>query len=166
MERAEFVAILEPLRLALRADFDKATWGAYYHALKDVSAPLLLAVREQMMRETREFFPKTGELRAACERRRRVLLAENPYDGCAECQGFPGYRTVNANNGLQPTVERCPCKGRYLEKLERLGLRESLGDLPGEAGVGENERVYPTLEELPTSIRQQLQHVANRKQLQ
>jgi hypothetical protein len=46
-----------------------------------------------------------------------------------------------------------------------LGLREAVSDLPGEAGVGENERYYPAFEELPPKVQAQIRDVVGPKRL-
>lgn len=124
MQRPEFVAILSPLVLAMRADFDTPTWAAYFQALQDVPARLLQATVDAMLREARAFFPKAGELRAGAERARQALIAAHPYDGCIECEYSKGWRPVLVAG--QATVERCPCRQRHLEKLADLGV----GDQP------------------------------------
>lgn len=164
MSREEFREILLPLTLAMRAEFDAPTWAAYYVALKDIAPQVLRLAVESLLRESREFFPSAGTLRGIAERQRRVLLAAYPYEGCAECEGHIGYRTIQGAAG-QPVVERCPCKARHLEMLGRYGLRDAVTQLPGEAGVGENEPVYPTLAQLPQPIQARLLEIAGQKVL-
>ena len=163
MQRSEFVEILEPLVLAMRAEFDQPTWTAYFRALEDVPAGVLSVAVQSLLREPLEFFPKAGELRATAERQRRVLLAAYPYDGCAECEDQRGFRTVITDGG-QKTVTACPCKERHRSMLARMGVVEPLAALPGESGAGD-DRTYPTLEQLPAAVRTQLLDVASQKVL-
>lgn len=162
MERNDFRQVLSPLVLGMRADFDQPTWAVYYAALRDVPAVLLESAVAVMLREPREFFPKVGEIRAACERQRRVLLAANPHEACAECEMSKGWRSVLVGN--VPKVERCPCVSRHQAKLKGMGLLEAVTSLPGEA-ERESEQVYPTLEQLPANVRQQLGTIAGQKVL-
>lgn len=162
MERSDFMQALSPLVIGMRAEFDQPTWAAYYLALRDVPAVLLESAVAVMLREPREFFPKVGELRAAAEKQRRVLLAANPHEACAECEGQKGWRSVRVGN--IPKVERCPCIARHQAKLKGMGLLEAVSALPGE-GERENEPVYPALEQLPANVRQQLGQIADRKAL-
>lgn len=163
MQRNEFVEILEPLVLAMRAEFDQPTWTAYFRALEDVPAGVLAVSVQTLLREPLAFFPKACELRATAERQRRVLIAAYPYDGCADCEYQRGFRTVLTDAG-QKTVEPCPCKARHRAMLARLGVVEPLAALPGESGAGD-ERTYPTLEQLPQAVRTQLLEVAQQKAL-
>lgn len=163
MTREEFRAVLSPLVLAMRAEFDAPTWTAYYQALEDVPVGVLQLSVQTLMREPLAFFPKAGEFRAMAEKQRRVLLAAYPYDGCVECEGQRGFRTVLGTEG-QKTVEACPCKARHRQHLERLGLAAPLVALPNEAGVGDVAE-YPSLEQLPATVRQQLVDVAAQKVL-
>lgn len=163
MTRDEFRAILTPLVLAMRADFDVPTWAAYYQTLHDVPAEVLEAMVAQVQREPREFFPKAGELRAACERTRRQILALDPWSPCVECEDQPGWRAVLDAAGT-PRVQRCPCKVRYQSRFEARGLWDALSPLPGEVGAGD-ERLFPTLEQLPTPVREQLTTIAGQKVL-
>lgn len=164
MERAELVDLLLPLALSMRAEIDKATWAAYHRVLKDIPVGLLRLAVDEFEREPRRFFPAAGEFRAAAERQRRAYLAAHPYDGCAECEDHLGFRKVLTEAG-QPTVEPCPCKARWAERLADHGIAEPLAALPGEAGVGENEQVYPKLEQLPAPIRERLTAIAAQKRL-
>ena len=162
MDRVTFVGLLTPLVLAMRADFDQPTWTAYFRALHDVPAPLLEAVVEAMLREPLEFFPKAGELRARAERQRRLVLAANPHDGCCECEDQRGWRATIVDG--VPWVEKCPCLERHKAKLERLGVLAPVAQLKGEA-TGENEPVYPSMDQLPAPVRSQLTSIAGRKAL-
>jgi hypothetical protein len=160
--RDEFVAILSPLVLGMRADFDQPTWSAYFAALRDVHPALLEHAVAGLLREAREFFPKVGELRAACERARRQQLALNPHEACVECEHSRGWRSVRV--GEDSRVERCPCVSLHQEKLKGLGLLEAVAALPGEV-ERESEQVYPTLEQLPADVRQRLGQIAGQKVL-
>lgn len=162
MTHEEFVGILAPLVLAMRAEFDAPTWQAYFRVLRDVPPGLLDAAVDVLMREPREFFPKAGELRAACERQRRVFLAGHRYDGCASCEQSKGWRTVLVD-GL-PRAEKCPCLTVHKAKLAGLGLLEPISALPGEA-AGEDDGVYPTMDQLPTAVQQRVKLLAEQKVL-
>jgi hypothetical protein len=161
--RPEFVAILTPLTLAMRAELDGAGWTAYYRAFSDVPPALLSQVIERMLREPLSFFPKAGELRAECEKQRRAILAIHPYEGCVECEHSKGFREVIGASG-QTTVEPCPCKARHRERLEGLGVGTPLASLPGEAEA-QSEQVYPTVEQLPAAMRQTLLETVKQKVL-
>ena len=125
MTRAEFVALVEPLAQAMRTDIDFATWSVYFRALEDIPPALLAAVVERLIREPLEFFPKAGELRAACERHRLAILAAHPYDGCASCEEHgKGWEPVLID-GVQ-RMTRCACYGRHMERLAALGVGEVL----------------------------------------
>jgi hypothetical protein len=134
----ETVALLSPLALALRVDLDAPTFRAYHKQLERVPAPLVDAALTDLSDGGLRFMPTAPEIKQAAEKKRRQLLAANPYTGCVECENQIGYRPVLGAQGQQVTVERCPCRTRHLSRLEQLGLREQLSDLPGEAGVGEN----------------------------
>lgn len=163
MTLKECASILGPIALAFRADVDEPTFRAYHRLLKDVPPGLLEAGIEILLDAGQRFFPSAVELQQGAERARRNLLAAYPYEGCAECEEQRGFRTLTAANG-QKTVQPCPCKRRHLERLEGMGLRSSLAQLPSEAAGGD-EAVYPTLEQLPSSLRDKLQLMASQKVL-
>jgi hypothetical protein len=163
MDKAEFVAILEPLVLSMRADFDQPTWTAYYQALRGVHPMVLQQAVQALMSEPLEFFPKAGVIGGVAELQRRALLAHHPWDGCCECEDQRGFRTVLTGSG-QKLVEPCPCKGRYLQKLDVLGIREPVTALPAEA-AGTSEQVFPTLDQLPVEMRRRLAGVVEQKRL-
>ena len=139
------------------------TQRAYHRLLKDVPAPLLVAGVDAFLETGPRFMPTAPELQVAAEKARRALLAAHPYDGCVECEGQRGFRTVIAEGG-QPVVSPCPCKARHQQKLARLGLDKPAAVLPNEAGAGD-EAVYPTLEQLPERIQARLRAVAAQKLL-
>jgi hypothetical protein len=154
------MAALSPLVIGMRAEFDQPTWSVYYAALRDVPAVLLESAVQAMLREPREFFPKVGELRAASEKQRRMLLATMPHEACCECESSKGWRSVLVDGVSR--VQRCPCVKRHQEKLKGMGLLESVSALPGEA-ERESEQVFPTVEQLPANIRKQLGTIAGQK---
>lgn len=164
MTLQECTELLTPLALALRAEMDAPTFRAYHRVLKDVPVGLADRALSDLSRAGLEFMPTAFAIQAAAEKARRQLLALNPYDGCAECEEQRGFRTILGRDG-QKTVEPCPCKGRYRQRLESLGVLEPVAALPGEAGVGVNEPVYPTVEQLPAPLRQRLRAVAGQKAL-
>jgi hypothetical protein len=161
MTLQECTAQLATLALALRADVDDPTFRAYHRVLKDTPAQLLEVAIDDLSRTGVRFLPAATELLAACETARRRLLALNPYDGCAECEDQRGYRTV-LNAAGQKTVERCPCKGRHLEKLARMGLSAPLASLPGEV-ARESEQVYPSADQLPAPVRDRLVQISGQR---
>lgn len=159
----ECVALLTPLALALRVDMDVPTYRAYAKVLKDVPVQLADHALTELSASGLRFMPSAPEILTASEKARRRLLAQYPYTGCAECEEQRGYRSVLGSSG-QPTVEPCPCKNRWLERLGRMGAREPLALLPGEASTT-GEQVYPTLDQLPAPLRQQIAAVAAQKVL-
>lgn len=159
----ETVALLTPLALALRTDLDAPTFRAYHKHLADVPVGLADAALTDLSAGGLRFMPTAPEIKHAAERKRRQLVATHPYDGCIECEDQKGYRTVLGADG-QKTVQPCPCKRRYLEQLDRGGLRQPLAVLPAEGWAGD-EQVYPTVEQLPAPLRAQLQQAVNRKVL-
>lgn len=161
MTLEECVALLTPIALAYRADMDGPTFRAYHRVLKDVPVALAVAALEALESNGSPFMPNAPMILAASETSRRQLLAAHPYDGCADCEGQRGYRTV-ITAGRQNTVERCPCRARHEAKLASLGLREPLALLPGESGP-EGETAYPTLEQLPANLRARIESVASQK---
>lgn len=70
---------------------------------------------------TRVWFPKPAELIADAETCRREIIAANPYMGCVECEDRQGWREITDAQGYK-RMERCPCKARYVAKLEGLGV--------------------------------------------
>jgi hypothetical protein len=161
----EAVALLAPLALALRVDLDAPTYRAYHKQLEKVPARLVDAALTDMSDGGLVFFPTAPQIKQAAEKKRRQLLAAHAYDGCPECEGHIGYRhRLESDNG-QPTVEKCPCKKRWQAKLAGMGALEPVALLPGEEGVGENEQVFPTLEQLPEPIRQKVIAITGRRAL-
>lgn len=120
MDRDQFVSILSPLVLSMRADFDKPTWTAYYQALSNIPAPLFQAAVAAVMQEAREFFPKANELRGHAERARLQVMAATPYEGCIACEHSRGWRAI-VDDGI-PRVQRCPCLERHRQTLAALGV--------------------------------------------
>ena len=124
MERPEFVAILSPLVVMMRAQFDQPMWTAYYRALEDVPAQLLLAAVERAQRTPREpyqpAFPTPPMLRQWAEQARKALIASLPYDpsACAQCDGT-GWET--RTEGGVPRVTRCGCWRRFQSRIQELG---------------------------------------------
>lgn len=161
MTLKETIALLTPLALALRAEMDGPTFRAYAKQLEKVPVALADAALTDLSDTGLRFMPTAPEIKHAAERKRRQLLAAHPYSGCAECDGHVGFRHILGGEG-QPRVEKCPCKARWQDQLERIGARDPLAVLPGEA-ASEGEQVYPTLEQLPAPIREQLGSMAGQK---
>jgi hypothetical protein len=158
----EFKQRAMPLAVQLGAEWDLPTWKMYHRAAQ--SMPMgLFEVALQRVAETRTKFPSVAQLRELAEQHRRALLAAHPYEGCAECEGQRGFRTVISETG-QKTVERCPCKARHAEKLERLGAGSPVAEIASEAN-GDSEQVYPTMQQLPEPVRQRLGAIAGQKAL-
>ena len=163
MTLADCTEVLGQLAVAMRVDMDTPTFKAYHRVLKDVPVALLGHALTDLAKGGLRFFPTAPEILTAVEKTRRVMLALNPYDGCADCEGHIGYRSVLIE-GCQPTVERCPCKARHLERLATMGLREPVAALPGEV-ERESEQIYPTVDQLPATLRQQIAAAAGKKAL-
>lgn len=128
MTRDEFVELLGPLVLSMRADFDKPTWTAYYQALENVPAPLFRAAVEAVRHQDREFFPKANELRGLAERARQTVIAAHPYEGCGDCEHSKGWRPILVDG--VPRVQRCPCLERHRQRLVTLGVSDQPVALP------------------------------------
>lgn len=160
----ECTVLLTPFVLACRVDFDVPTFKAYHRILKDVPATVAEAALEQLSRAGSAFMPSAPEILIASERQRRQQLALHPWSPCAECEDFPGYRKVLTMAGQQETREKCPCKARHRAWLEDHGLAQALADLPGESGAGD-EKVYPTVAQLPEGVRAPLLAIASTKVL-
>lgn len=160
----ECVALLTPLALAMRADLDKPTFRAYHAILKNVPATLGQAALEDLAQSGLRFFPSAPEIQTAAEKARRRLLALHPYEGCAECEDQPGYRTVRIGDGQQLTVEKCPCKAQHHQRLADLGALEAIALMPGEVD-SQMSTSYPTVDQIPTPIRARLTQIAAAKLL-
>ena len=161
--RKQFAAIVAPLARALRTDMDAPSWTAYYRALGDVPPGVLAPVVDRLLREPLRFFPKAGELRAACEVHRRALLAEHPYEGCVDCEHSRGWCEIAIGTSGQTTVVPCPCRQRYREQLDALGLGGPLAQLPAAGADDDDEAEYPTVDQLPAALRDQLRGTSDRK---
>lgn len=120
MTLKECTAILTPLVMALRADFDAPTYRAYHRALDDVPSPLLQSAVDHAMR-TATFVPKPGELRTLAEDARRALIAAHPYEPCAECHHI-GTVAIRVS-GLPVRYEKCRCWRAYQMRLANLGIQ-------------------------------------------
>jgi hypothetical protein len=119
MERTDFKAILDPLVLALRADFDLPMWTVYYQALADVPPNLLQAAVTYALRSDRAFVPKPGELRALAEKARLELSLALKFQGCEQCHGS-GWDTILID-GIS-RVQRCACWKAHQQKLATAGV--------------------------------------------
>lgn len=158
MTLEECTELLTPLAIAMRVQLDVPTFRAYHGVLKDVPLGVAADAMNVLTREGLRFFPGAPEILLASETARRRLLAAHPWDGCIECEDQRGYRTLIGASG-QKTVQPCPCKARHQAMLESRGLLTPIALLPGEAGAGD-ERVYPTLEQLPAPLRAQVKQLA------
>lgn len=160
----ETKALLIPLALAMRAEFDGPTQRSYAQVLSNVPAYVAQAALEQLKTTGLRFFPAATDIQAAAEKTRRQLLAVQAWTPCCECEDSPRWRKAVDPDGVT-RMEKCPCVGRHQQALAERGLLAPIAALPGEAGVGENEPIFPTLAQLPAPIRQQLTEVAERKLL-
>lgn len=127
MDRAEFRTVLEPLVLALRADFDLPTWTVYFRALEDVPLPLLMGAIDRAAK-TATFMPKPGELRAFAEGERQALIKAHPWTPCCECEDHPRFQKQLVD-GVE-RLARCPCLARHQAKLAELGVGSTPLALP------------------------------------
>ena len=129
MERQEFVAIVTPLCLAMRSQFDQPTWTVYYRALEDVPAGLLVAAVERAIKSGNAFMPKPGELRLYAEQARQAAIAALPYSPaeCEQCDGT-GWETLT-EHGVE-RLARCGCWKRHQERLQQLGVGHAPLALP------------------------------------
>lgn len=154
----ECVELLTPLALAMRVAMGVPTYRAYHAHLKNVPANLGAAALEDLTQSGLRFFPSAPEIQSAAEKARRRLLALNPYDGCADCEDQPGYRTLIVE-GQQKTVEPCPCKRRHQARLSEMGLLEAIALMPGEAEA-QTSTAYPTMEQIPAAVSVRLKQIA------
>lgn len=165
MTLEECTDLLTPLALATRAQMDVPTYMAYHAMLKDIPAELgVLALEDLRTRGELEFFPSAPKIQSAAERMRRQQLALHPWSPCVDCEDQPGWRSITDRDG-DSRLKRCPCRARYQQSLKTRGLLEAIAVLPGEAGVGENEQIYPRLEQLPAKLQKQIQRVVDQKVL-
>lgn len=160
----ECTAMLVPIALALRADMDAPTYRAYHRILKDVQVDIATQALERLMNEGAEFMPTAPKILHASEKVRRQIVAARPWLPCAECEDFPGYRKVLVEGVQQETRAKCPCKARHNALLAEQGLLEPFAALPAEVGAGD-EQVYPTVDQLPATLRAQVEQGAARKVL-
>lgn len=164
MTLQECTAMLTPVALAMRADFDAPTFRAYHRVLKDVPAHLAEDAIQAIVTAGAEFMPTAPKILQAAERLRRQLIAALPWSPCADCEDFPGFRKVMVEGSSQETRQKCPCKARHRSMLQERGLLEAFAELPAENGAGD-VREYPTADQLPPGLREQLTAVAGRKAL-
>lgn len=155
MTLQECTAMLTPVALALRAELDGPTFRAYHRILEKVPVSLGVDALQQLVDEGAEFLPTAPKILHAAERIRRQMVALLPWTPCVECADFPGYRKVLVDGNVQETRAKCPCKSRHREVLEGQGLLEPYATLPSETGAGD-ERVYPSVDQLPTRLRAQV----------
>lgn len=142
MERSEFVAVLEPLRVALRAEMDRAGWEVYFRALADIPRPLLEEAVSRLLREDRQFFPKVTELRAAAERVRLSLRTAMTFEPCDRCELSPGWAAILVDG--VPRVTRCDCWKAHQQRIAALGAGSEPLALPASreselARIGDTE---------------------------
>lgn len=145
---------------------------AYHRGLKDVPLNLLQATVDRLIQTVGSdtfrwtALPPVADIRRTAEGIRRELLALHQHTGCVECEDQRGFRTVLGATG-QKVVERCPCKSRHQEKLERLGLVTPLAALPA-APMEEPEPESPpllTVGQLPAGVQEQVKAIARSKAL-
>lgn len=155
MTLAECTAMLTPVALALRAEFDLPTFKAYHRVLEKIPVSLAEDALQQLVNEGAEFMPTAPKILHAAERIRRQIVALLPWHPCAECEDFPGYRKVLAEGTRQETRAKCPCKARHRDNLQAQGILEPYATLPSETGAGD-DRVYPSVDQLPARLREQV----------
>ena len=161
----ECTDLLTPVALATRAQMDVPTYMAYAAVLKDVPLELaMLGIDDLRQRGELEFFPSAPKIQSAAERMRRQQLALHPWLPCAECEETGGWRTFTDDRG-DSRMERCPCRKRHEQVLKDRGLYEPIAVLSGESGAGENEQIYPRLEQLPARLRHQVKAAVQQKVL-
>ena len=123
MTRDEFIAVLEPLVIALRAEFDLPTWTVYYRALQEVPVPALqAAITRRLTRGRQEYepaFPEPGTIREWADQARMQLLEAHPYRPCEACS-FTGWAEIT--DGTTVRVTRCSCWTAHQAQVARLGL--------------------------------------------
>lgn len=129
MDRAEFKALLEPLVVALGADFDVPTWTVYYRALEDVPAPLLQAAVDRAARSCR-WMPKPGELRTFAEEARQTMRAQLKFEPCPMNEGCSAQGWVTREIDGVPRMVRCACWTRHQEQVQALGAGSEVLALP------------------------------------
>lgn len=161
MTLEECTELLTPFAIALRVQMDVPTFKAYHGVLKAVPAGVFARALEELTLEGSRFMPSAPEMLLASEKARRRQLAAHPWDGCVECEDQRGYRTRIGDSG-QKTVAPCPCKARHQAMLEGHGLLAPIALLEGEAGAGD-ERVYPTLEQLPAPLQARVKQLTEAK---
>ncbi len=154
--------LLTPLALAMRVQMDVPTFRAYHRVLENVPTALAHMGLKALQDSGLRFFPTAPEIQAAAERSRRQQLALQQWEPCAECEDTPKWRALLIDGVSR--LERCPCVERHKSLLATRGLLAPIAALPGE-GTGESERVYPTVDQLPASIRAQVTAGAARKAL-
>lgn len=120
MRRDELATLLHPLALRCGGPFPQPVISKYYRAVQHLSSDVVTTAIDSAVRMDPRYVPSPSELRDMAERHRKALQTAVPYDGCAECEGQKGYRTIISERGVR-TVEPCPCRERYKLKLARLG---------------------------------------------
>lgn len=97
-----------------------AAWRAYWHAVDDVTPPVLMLAVSNLIKGGGKFFPRPSELRAACGEAQRQIRAQHPYEGCAACEHAPGWVALTTDGVERMT--RCPCWNAHRAKLTQLGV--------------------------------------------
>jgi hypothetical protein len=121
IERAAFKKLLNPLCAMFRAQFDVAQWTVYFHALSDISATLLEEAIVLASRDTREFMPRPGELRAYAETARVAKLAATPWKPCGSCESLNGFIEITDDHGVK-RLTKCGCQAAHRVVLEKAGI--------------------------------------------
>ena len=116
---AELRAVLIPVALAFRADFDPPTQRAYHRTLEAVPLPALHAAVERAQASGRQFFPTAPELRAWAEDARVAMRSALKYEPCAQCDETGWEHHVI--DGVT-RAKRCGCWARHQQKVQALGV--------------------------------------------
>jgi hypothetical protein len=95
----EVRAVIIPVALAMRAEFDGPTQRAYARVLKDVPPGICEKSLELLIDEGARFLPGAPDILQASERVRRALLATRPWVPCVDCEDWPGMRKVLSADG-------------------------------------------------------------------
>lgn len=121
LTRARLQDILAPLVAGYQGvEMDTpAAWRAYWHAVDDVSEPVLMLAVSRLLKSGGKFFPRPSELRTACAEARTAMLGQHPYRACDECHGT-GWREKMHADGYR--AERCACWTAHRQRLAALGV--------------------------------------------
>lgn len=115
----ELRAVLIPVALAFRADFDPPTQRAYHRTLEAVPLPALQAAVERAQASGGRFFPTAAEFRKWAEDARLAMRAALKYEPCAQCDET-GWEQIEMDGVTR--AQRCGCWTRHQAKVQALGV--------------------------------------------